>query len=216
MLVAADTSRKLGRECVSVGAVAPTDTHSRPNNALRCFSEGGLRAGLAGGVCQSVRWLRQTHTPVQTPPSDVFFRNVSTVRKLRIKYPCNKKACSLLVVSVTAPLRSLYIVCPTACSLLPTLRAGLAVSVCVSVRWLRHTHTPVQTPPSDVLVREDFGRAWPCVCVSRCGGSGRHTHTSKHRPQMFSFGTFQQSGSFIALCKRGTKEKQQKNHDDIV
>ena len=82
LLVAADTSRELGRECVSVGAVAPTDTHSRPNNALGCFSEGGLRAGLAVSVCQSVRWLRQTHTPVQTPPSDDFFRNVSTVRNL--------------------------------------------------------------------------------------------------------------------------------------
>ena len=82
LLVADDTSGGLGRECVCVGAVAPTHTHSRPNSALRCFSEGGLRAGLAVCVCLPVRWLRQTHTHVQTPPSDVFFRNVSTVRKL--------------------------------------------------------------------------------------------------------------------------------------
>ena len=37
LLVAADTSGGLGRECVPVGAVAPTDTHPRPNSALRCF-----------------------------------------------------------------------------------------------------------------------------------------------------------------------------------
>lgn len=82
LLVAADTSGGLGRECVAVTAYTVTATHTRPNSALRCFNERGLRAGLAVSVCQSVRWLRQAHTPVQTPPSDVFFRNVSTVRKL--------------------------------------------------------------------------------------------------------------------------------------
>ena len=55
LLVAADTSRELGRQCVSVGAVAPADTHHRPNIALGCFSGGGLRASLAAVVCQSVQ-----------------------------------------------------------------------------------------------------------------------------------------------------------------
>ena len=73
------------------------------------------------------RQFRGRHAPVPPPRKSLFaaggFRN-----------------CSLAVA-----LYRLFILLLVACSLLPTLRAGLVGSVWLAVRWLRQTHTHVRS-----------------------------------------------------------------------